>query len=285
MYLVKINKFPEEVIIRFSNNTKKDSNLSKEKYIIETLRKNKIPAPKILGFSEDYMIIEKIQGEKLDNIWNNLTKQEKISITEKIGKLAKDIHKIKLSKFGKIEERGNIKSDEAFKFRKTGKKSRYSSWLREFLKMYTDDLARLASYPLISRKFLAKAMNYTLINSDTINYKGKPTLIHGDLFPGHIFVRKINGKYKIIGIIDFEFAQSHAPEYDFIKLHRNRFFDIPELKQALEKGYGKINIEAVEIYRITRDLGFAWAVLESGNKKLSNKTIKDIEKRLDKKIT
>ena len=284
MYLVKINKEPREIIVRFSNNKEKDVGLSKEKFIIETLRKNNIPAPKIHVFNENYMILEKLSGTRLDTIWDFLPKHEKIQITKEIGMLLSKIHNIKLEKFGKIEGEGKIASDEIFKFKSMEEPISYNKFLREWLKASFEDLARILSYEHISPEFMNNLFAYLTENINKIAYKGEPTLVHGDFFPGHIFVEKINNEYKIIGLIDFEFSGSYSPEYDFIKLHRSGFFDDIEIKQALNQSYGEINEQAVEVYRIMRDLGFAWVSLESGNKELSDKTLKAIEEKIKKTI-
>ncbi len=284
MYEIKIDKEPKTVIVRFSNNKKEDVCLEKEKYIIEKLRENQIPAPKIHVFKEDYMILEKLSGIRLDSIWDSLTKQEKIQVTKEIGILLSKIHSIKLEKFGKIEAKGKIESDEAFEFRAMGEKTKYNLFLREYLKHHFEDLARLVSYEHVSKEFIINLFSYLIKNLDKVKYLGEPTLIHGDFMTGHLFVEKINNEYKIIGIIDFEFASSYSPDYDFIKLHRQGFFEDLELKNALVEGYGKINEQGVEIHRLIRDMGFAWAVLESGNKELSDKKIKELEEKISKKI-
>lgn len=288
MYEVKINKEPNAVIIRFSNNKKESVNLGKEKYVMELLEKNNVPTPKIYAFTKDYLIMEKLKGTRLDTIWDSLSKQEKIQITKEIGKLLAKIHSIKLEKFGNIEDGGKIDADVPFKFRDMGKKVSFSPFLREWLKESLKDLARLLSYEHIQREkeFLINIFSYLLENLYKVNYIGEPTFTHGDFIPGHIFVEKIDGEYKIVGIIDFEFSQSYCPEYDFIKLHRQGFFEDVELKKALEEGYGrKIDKEAVELYRIMRDLGFAWAVLEAGNKELSDETIKKLEEKIKNSVS
>lgn len=289
MYNIKIDKEPYEIIIRFSNNTKKNVNLEKEKWVMEKMRENNIPAPEILGFyykegEEGYMIIEKFRGERLDLIWNSIEKNEKLQIVEEIGELMRKIHEIKLEKFGGIEDNGRIKSDEAFKFRKQGEEMKSSPFLREVLKDFFYDLGRLLSYKTVDPKFVSKFVFYISKNLDKFDYGGKPTFVHSDFSIGHVFVKKIGGKYEIEGLIDFEFARSSSPEYDFIKLHREGFFDDEEIKKALEDSYGKINEKAVEVLRVGRDLGFAQAVLESGNRELCEEVLTKIEKRIEKDI-
>ena len=282
MYLVKIDKEPFEIIIRFSNNSKADVNLGKEKFIIEKLRENSIPAPRIYAFNEEYLILERIKGIRLDTIWDSLTKQEKIQITKEIGKLLSKIHNITFERFGRIESGGKIESDEAFKFRDMGEKTKYNLFLREWLIDHLKDFARLVSYQHVSKDFMNKIFAYLMKNLNKLEYSGEPVLIHGDFMTGHLFVEKKDNEHKIVGIIDFEFAQSYAPEYDFIKLHRQGFFDDLEIKQALKEGYGEINEAALEIHRIMRDLGFAWAMLEAGNKKLSDEKLRELEEKIDR---
>ena len=97
---------------------------------------------------------------------------------------------------------------------------------------------------------------------------------------GHIFVKKEKEKYQITGIIDVEFAEPSSPEFDFIKLHRQGFFEDKELLEALKKGYGEINEKAVEIFRMIRDLEFAQVLIFSGNSKKGNEIINQIEERI-----
>jgi len=289
MYDVKMDTTPYEMIIRFSNNKRKDVNLGKEEFVINLLKENDIPVPKIYAIKkegcEGYILLEKVKGERLDIIWGSLSDENKKQVTEKIGELLARIHKIELKEFGMIEEGGEIRSDEAFKFRKVGEELLFSPFLRQRLMDFFEDVSRLLSYKTISPEFFSKFILYLTKNLEKIEYKGKPVLNHGDFIPGHIFVEKKGNEYEIVGLIDFEFALAYAPEYDFLKLHRAGFFENPELKKALEEGYGReVDGNAVEIHRLMRDLGFAWAVLEAGNKELSDKTLKDIEGKINKKF-
>ncbi len=292
MYGVKIDKNPFEVIIRFSNNTDKSVSLLKEKYVMDRLREKDIPVPKIYAFyhpeekkEDGYVILEKFNGERLDLVWDSLSKKEKIQITKELGRLLSKIHEIKLPQYGFIEEEGNIDSElgKEFKFRREGEKINYSPFLRQVLIQGLKDFARLLSYRIVNPKFASDWMFYLSTNLHKIEFKKEPTFIHGDFMTGHIFVEKINGEYKIRGIIDFEFAQSTSPEYDFIKLHRQGFFEDEELKKALKEGYGDINEEAVEMHRLMRDIGFAQVVLDSGNKELAEKTLRSIEEKIKRK--
>ena len=251
MYDVTLDKKPFECIIRFSNNFKETLNLSKEKSVIGIMNSNGIPVPKIYAFNkhvkqaeEDYLILEKCRGVRLDTIWDKLSDQEKIKITKKIGELLSRIHNIKFDKFGFIMEGGKIKHEH------------------------------------LKPEFVSSFMRYLAENLETIDYSGSPCLVHNDFMPGHVFVEK-NGEYNITGIIDFELAAAFSPEIDFIKLHRCGFFDNKDLQDALIEGYGPINDKAVKIHRIIRDMEFASMLLDAGNKELSDKTLRYIEEQIE----
>lgn len=291
MYDVKITKNPFDIIIRFSNNIQETKNLGKEKFVIDKLQENNLPAPKILAFyfpqenkKEGYMILEKFKGIRLDTIWEALSKQEKINITIKMGKLLSNIHNIKFDDFGDIKENGEIEKDVAFEFRIMGKKPEHSKFLRKLLINIYKDIARLTSFKLIGPKFISNFVLYLTLNIDLYDHAEAPVLTHGDFMTGHIFVEKINNTYEINGLIDFEFAAAYSPSWDFIKLHRQNFFEDENLKNALIKGYGNINEKAIDILRTARDFGFAWAMLECGNIEKAKEVLQKIEKKINKEL-
>lgn len=288
MYLLKINKAPHELLIRFSNNSEKpERDLKKELWVLKQLRKINIPVAEIYHFKErenenshDIMLMEKLSGNRLDLIWEKLSQNEREQITEEIGKLAKKIHSIKLEAFGRLKAEGEIEIDKPFKFKKAGEKKPHNEFIRNLLKEHLKNLGRLLSFEHVEKDFIKNVFNYIIENKENINYKGKPILIHGDLVPQHIFVRKEDNFWKITGLIDIEFSEPSCPEFDFIKLHRAGFFDSKELKEALIKGYGQINEKAVEVLRTIRDSAFLQVLLESGDNEEAEKVLKSIEKTI-----
>ncbi len=293
-FLITTDGVPKEIILRFENTSlsDKEKGLGAEKFVIEKMAEKSLPVPKIYSFNnssknleEQYMIIEKLNGTRLDTIWENLSKEDKVKITKEIGKLLSAIHKIKLHKFGVIKAGGKIHSDvSTFKFKNNFKKETYhSKYIRQLIGNFSEDLGRLLSYK--ERKELPeKLMRYLMENIETLDYKGEPTLLHGDFHKDHIFVDKADSKWRITGIIDFEFASSLAPEYDMLKLHRQGFFDDPDLMKAFEEGYGKFDIKAIEISRTLRDIGLGCVWLDSGDPEVGLKILKDVEDRIDKSL-
>lgn len=287
MFDVKIDKKPFEIIIRFSNNEhKKWANLGKEFYVLNLMAKNKIPVPKVYSFKKtpeySYMILEKVKGTRLDTIWNMLSETGKAKITEQIGELMSKLHKIELAHFGMIEEGGEIDFDKPFVFKSAGTPIQYNASIRQKFKDFLESYARFISFKDTDLDFASKLIKYLLNNISLLEYKGKPVLLHGDMMLGHIFVQKENEKYIITGLIDVEFAEAGDPMYDFIKLHRQGFFDDIKLKKALVRSYGsKINEKTIEMFRLMRDFEFAAVLLSSGDIKTANSVLESLKKRIN----
>ncbi len=286
-FFITTNGTPKDLVIRFENPSSKDKGLKAEEFVINLVRKNGVPAPKIYSCNSEYMIMEKLEGIRLDTIWENLREEEKIQITKEIGKLSAKIHEIKLEKFGDFINTGELKQHASiFSFKNENNKvEKNNIYFRELVTDFSKDLARLMSYKSILPEISPKIVKYLIKNYDEIAFEGEPTLIHGDFHRDHIFIEKKDNEYKIIGIIDFEFAASLAPEYDLLKLHRQGFFDNPELEKAFIEGYGKtINKKAIEISRITRDFGFGSVLLDSGKTEQGIKILKEVESKIDKDL-
>ncbi len=290
MYEVKSDKKPYTAIIRFPINLDRNISLGKEVYVINLLNKNKIPVPNIYAYHnpkeerDGYLILEKIKGTLLSDIWNNLDESNKVDITIKIGKLLSKMHKIKFKGFGFIREDGTTDTGTwMYRFKHDSKKvlPKFSPYLIRNTRDLFIDVSKLMSYKILKPSFFSKLSYYVAKNLNKLDYHGKPTFVHNDFNLEHIFVVKKKDKYEINKIIDFELANSACPEYDFIKLHRAGFFNNKKLKNALEKGYGKkINQEVVRLNRLLRDVSFATALLCSGNKNLFSKILKGIEKEI-----
>ncbi len=287
-YFVTTNGLPRDLVIRFENKSSINKGLKAEEIAINKVRELGIPAPKIYVCNSEYMIMEKLKGTRLDTIWSNLTINEKIQVTKEIGRLSAKIHEIKFDKFGEFTNSGELKQySSIFSFKNEGGKVESNNfYFRELMSSFFKDIARLMSFKSIMPQLPAKIVEYMMKNYEDIAFEGEPTLIHGDFHRDHIFVEREGENYKIVGIIDFEFAAFKAPEYDLIKLHRQGFFDNAELEKAFMEGYNKpINKKAIEISRMTRDFAFGAVLLDSGKTQEGIKILKEVESKIDKELS
>ncbi len=272
-------------ILRIGFN-KKDFSIAKELWVMKKYSEIGILAPKVYGsdvsrteFPFDYVIMEKINGECLGKIWNNLNKKDKAEIAFLMGKLLAKLHSIRLDKFGRIDENGIIEEEE-FSFRKIPNAPLEPEWTTKLLSDTLKDFASIISFKLLTPKQSSDILHY-LHSNIYLTENAEPVLIHSDFHLDHIFVIKENGEWKITGICDFEFASSSAKEFDFVKIHRLGLLNDENFKKMLLKGYGieKLHKEfdkVVKLYRIARDIGFAKYTARRGDMEITSKTISNI---------
>ncbi len=274
------------VVLRISFNKKDESCIGKEVWVIKQYKKVGVPVPKIYAYETrdkfDYAIIEKFEAEDLEDIWNKLSEKEKIEISKQMGLLLKKMHSIKFDNFGNIGDKGVIVKED-FAFRKQSNiKVKKSEWVAKLFDDGLKCLGLLIAQDLITPNQSAAIVKY-LHSFVPIIRECKPVLVHTDFQLGHLFVKRINNRWHIVGLIDFEFANAYAPEFDFIKLHRAGILDDEKIKKAVMNGYSAKKVhkhfdQVVLLYRIIRDIGFASYVAKAGNLEVANKAIKFILK-------
>jgi Ser/Thr protein kinase RdoA (MazF antagonist) len=292
IYEVETGSYPRSVIVRFSNNKEPECGLKKEIRVHKILQKLGIPVPRVILHDEskkrvpfEFVILSKLEGMDLDKILKKLSRKEQEEIMEKVGELLGRIHTIKFNKLGFILPKG-IKEKAAFSLKLEGKQAIMEPGIKTVLAEFLEDLGTLASFDVINPKFLLKLSEYLLENKNFARIYEKPTLNHGDFYDQNIKVKKIDGKWQITGLIDFELAASRMKEYDFIKLKRNGFLESGYLKDALLQGYKKFQTldndfdKKVNYFTIGRDAAFSVYLLKSGNIDYAKKILENIKKKI-----
>jgi len=285
MYDCTLDAKPYSCILRTGYNLKDDSCIAKELYVMRIYSKNRIPVPKIFAsdvsrksFPFDYIIMQKFFDKTVAQLWGTLNNDDKAKIAFQMGRLLKSLHSIKVGGFGNIIA-GGLKKKEEFNFRVLPGALKNSSWTRQVLKDAFEDLSGIISYGALTTDQCIWITKY-LQNNMPLTANADAALIHNDFNLEHIFVKKSNNDWAITGLVDVEFVESYAKEFDFIKLHRRGLLDDKQFKSALFKGYGiSINSrfdELVKYYRIVRDLGFAYHLLKAGDMTTYKKAIEYI---------
>lgn len=290
---VKTETYPESVIVRFGNNSEDKFCLEKEIITMKLLQENGIQVPRVILYDKskqkvpfEFAILSKIPGQDLSEIWKSLPKKEQSQIAYEMGKVLGKIHQIKFDTAGYITPKGL----DALKFdlKKVGEPIKTNPIVKKVLSETLHDLGYLASTGYLTENQLKNIFNFVIKSKDLAYTSEKPSLIHGDFEYRNIRVKKINNRWAITGILDFELSSAHAREYDFIKLHRTDFLTIPHIRESLLNGYQKYQKigdnfdEKVKYFRFGRDMGFAYVLLESGDKQTAEKVLKSIEERITK---
>ena len=277
----------KNVILRIGYNTKTDYTIKKELWVTEKYREVKIPVPEIYAedttrkeFPFEYLIMQKLPGQCLGKIWENLNIEEQKEIAFKIGQLMDKLHTIKFDKYGYIEY-GGVKDDGQFSFREV-KNSTELQWTAKLMDSGFRDLGGMVAQGLITPEQTSEIAKY-LHKKIHLTKHAESVLIHGDLVLDHIFVEKENSEFKITGLCDLEFASAFAREFDFIKFHRAGLLYLEHFKNSLFLGYGKEKLhpqfdEVIRLYRMVRDIGFATYVAKAGNREVADKAVTNILK-------
>ncbi|MFT7688341.1 MAG: hygromycin-B 7''-O-kinase [Candidatus Azotimanducaceae bacterium] len=160
-----------------------------------------------------YIIMQKVEGRCLSDIWLNLTVDEKMQIVRKIGSVTKEMHNLSIEDLPPTLKNWNdfIRSqgESAFlKQKENGLDEQYLEEIPSFLK------------------------SVELPQSD------RQSFLHTELMRDHIFVERTSGEWRITGIIDFEPSTVGNAEYDFASVGLFITQGEPRLFEYFLEGYG-----------------------------------------------
>lgn len=165
--------------------------------------KTTVPIPNLLAFDFsrsivpcDYFFMSRLTGVTMNRV--KLTKRENEEIQKDLADYMSQIHQIKGTYFGYFRE---------------DSKMHFTSWKEAFFHMF-DDLLKDG----IARNIRLPYETYHQIlskNAFSLDSVSEPSLVDFDLHPGNIFIKKLNGRYVIEGIVDFERAFWGDPYAEF----------------------------------------------------------------------
>lgn len=177
-----------------------------------------LDTPRILGEGEiegwPYYILSWVGGIPLEDIWPELSRSEKNSISAEIGELIAAWHEMPQDGLAplKINWDGFVQ-DQIDDFVVTGQdKGAPDEWLA-VLQMYIRDRA-----PLLA--------------------ENRAVLLNADFTGEHLVVAERNGALHLTGLLDFADAMIGAPTYDFVAPGIDVMAGDGESQRALLKGYG-----------------------------------------------
>jgi aminoglycoside phosphotransferase (APT) family kinase protein len=281
-YMFDCELADKNVIARIGMNKEDKYSIAKELFVMQKYVEAGVPVPKVFAsdfsrsdFPFEYAIMEKLPGECITKVWKTLSDGDKKLVMFKVGELLARLHSVKFGFFGDIGKDGVIEEEE-FSFRDS--KQKEQNWKAVLYKEAFKQLSNLITIGLLAPEQSAQIAKYLHMNVHLLD-NAEPVLVHNDFHPDHIFIHKVSNSWEICGICDFEFASAFAREFDFIKLHRSGL--LQDFKSAILAGYGTDKLhpqfdKAVELYRLTRDMGFARFVAKANNPELAEKTVAGI---------
>lgn len=196
------------------------------------LLKDKIKCPTLLKNGDafidlEWMLMSKIDGIILENVWNELSSENKALIMHEMGDILGKIHNFyEYDYYGIWEECGTsiVNHSTFLEYRKDSDGLIIENIINQDLPFKG----------LLKRSYEKLVQYYQDIHSIH-----SPRLCHHDYSARNILVRKEETQWRISGVIDFEHCYPDDPEIDFTDLFHTVFLDEPWLKEYFFKGYTK----------------------------------------------
>ena len=196
------------------------------------LLNEKIICPNIINKSSTYtktewLLMNKLDGVVLENIWNDITIGNKITIIEKIGELMGKMHSCyEYDYYGIWRTCGTaiLNHNDYVEYRKDKDRAIINNIIKQQLPHME---LMLEAYHELTKYYQAISTN------------GSPRLCHHDFSPRNILVVKDDENWRVNGIIDFEHCYPDDPDIDFTDLYQTILLDEPYLAKHLINGYYK----------------------------------------------
>jgi len=188
--VLKVSVGPDKPILTYERNI-----MAAELEMYRLVReRTSVPTPAILVqdlnrqiIDRDYFFMTALQGETMHKIQRKLTADENNALKAEVAGYMAQIHNIHNNYFGYLA----AAPDEHFP-------SWRQTWQHMMGMIIMDGQNRQVRLPY---ERIAKALDRHLNLLDHIT---TPSLVDYDLWAGNIFVTKVNGRYQVEGIVDFE---------------------------------------------------------------------------------
>lgn len=226
---VQLKDHEKPLLMRF---IVRDPQQAQKEFAILSLVSKKVPVGSPIYFSETnslsghpYLVREWISGERLENAIETMSPEETSSIAYEIGKTLAAVHSFKFPQAGFLDGKLNIETNIDVG----------SAGLIEFAKECLIDGiggARLGT------ELTNSVMSFLRIKAPMLDeWQAEPCLTHSDFGGSNILVSNERGVWKVAAVLDWEFAFSGTPFFDFGNLLREPLQSVPDFLGSVYSGY------------------------------------------------
>ncbi|MBN1328275.1 MAG: aminoglycoside phosphotransferase family protein [Candidatus Heimdallarchaeota archaeon] len=190
-----------------------------------------VPVPKLIHMESNdeiigykFLIMEKVNGKSLEEIWIKLSNEDKERLVSKIALITRDIHSIDYEMFGEIEDYDCPR--------------RYFS-INSMLKANVRrSVLKLGKEKILPIKLITEVQKFIEKNLMKANFSSIPKLVHNDLNLSNILVAT-DDDLSIKAILDFEWSYAGDPIVDIWELEKHLIQDEALRELFYEKYSGK----------------------------------------------
>ncbi|GAA0126517.1 hypothetical protein UT300019_24200 [Clostridium sp. CTA-19] len=192
---------------------------------LQILKDSNVKVPKLIKTGNyhgyDWVIMEYISGETLDNVIMKINDENKKLIFKEMGETLGKIHSFKIFDYAVTWDKTITSQEfEDYKFKKLNK-----------------NIIEIESQNLPDKDILYKAIKILKGNYNKIINKNEFRFTHNDFEGRNILVENIDGEYKINALIDFEHSYPDNYENDLANLYFKYFIKNKEYEKCFIDGY------------------------------------------------
>lgn len=226
---VKIVGFPEPYLIRLYV---RDSNQAKKECALNRLVEKTVPSPRLIYFSETnlvtghpYAIMEWIDGQRLESVFLQLTEREQNEAGSSVGQVLSAIHSYQFPRAGFFDDQLAV----------TAPINLGSAGLIDFV---ADSLSGEVARDRAGEALADRLLHFINAKAALLDeWTGAPCLTHADFGGSNILLAYHSGAWKVSAVLDWEFALSGSPFFDFGNLLRNPLGSIEPFVAGLIDSY------------------------------------------------
>lgn len=186
---------------------------------LQILKDSNVKVPKLIKTGNyhgyDWVIMEYISGETLDNVIMKMSDENKKLIFKEMGEILGKIHSFKIFDYAVTWDKTITSQEfEDYKFKKLNK-----------------NIIEIESQNLPDKDVLYKAIKILKGNYNKIINKNEFRFTHNDFEGRNILVENTDGEYKINALIDFEHSYPDNYENDLANLYFKYFIKNKEYEK------------------------------------------------------
>ena len=210
----------------------RDPEQAKKEYKLSELIGERVPCPRALYFSSSnpvtghpYLIREWTDGRRLETVVPGVASHELIELAHSLGATLAAIHSHTFERAGFFDGDLNVAVP-------------LDLGSRGLIEFAHECLIARAGGQRLGSELTAELMQFIASEAGLLDeWTGPPCLTHSDFGGSNILVRHESSAWKVVGVLDWEFAFSGTPLFDFGNLLRRPLGIIEGFEESVAQGY------------------------------------------------
>ncbi|TLS36081.1 aminoglycoside phosphotransferase family protein [Pseudalkalibacillus caeni] len=191
-----VYSYDERYVFKLYPSFEKDQ-FEREKEALEAIKGQitSVETPELIAAGNfegwDYIIMTQLKGDLLIDIWDGMTFKEKQSLSERLGKTIKEFHQISAVNLKGLKvEWDRFIQEQLLNMKEHHQNQQLKDYLYEELDSY--------------------------VKEETIDYHPDLKLLTGEYTPFNLMMNKVDGTWKLTGVIDFADCFVGDGDYDLL---------------------------------------------------------------------